>query len=131
MAVLRENDLANGRPPTPSLTTTLGGITAAACSRCRSRHDLRIRHGQPPPRAPCQMPIPTHRNISELSFPKISSGRVSHRRENHRMIADDVRAPAFARMFGVDLFKPQRRLEVENPRPHRRCVTKLSAVTSP
>src|SRR5262245_58943092 len=45
MAVLRENDLATGRPPMPSLTTTLGGITAAACSRCRSRHDLRIRHG--------------------------------------------------------------------------------------
>src|SRR5215470_7010028 len=30
------------------------------------------------------------------------------------MIADDVRAMHSLAMFGVDLFKPQRRLEVEN-----------------
>jgi hypothetical protein len=30
----------------PSLTTTLGGTIAAVCSRCRSRRNLRIRHGQ-------------------------------------------------------------------------------------
>ncbi|HYU45737.1 MAG TPA: hypothetical protein VEK84_06120, partial [Terriglobales bacterium] len=30
------------------------------------------------------------------------------------MIADDVRAPAFDRMFVVDLFKSRRRLEAEN-----------------
>ena len=46
MAALRENDLANRRPPLPSLLTTLGGTIAAVCSRCRSRRNLRIRHGQ-------------------------------------------------------------------------------------
>jgi hypothetical protein len=34
VAAPRENDLANRRPPMPSLTTTLGGIIAAVCSRC-------------------------------------------------------------------------------------------------
>jgi hypothetical protein len=29
----RENDLANRRPPTPSLPTTLGGAIAAVCSK--------------------------------------------------------------------------------------------------
>jgi hypothetical protein len=46
MAALRENDLANRRPPMPSLTTMLGGTVAAVYSRCRSQRDLRIRHGQ-------------------------------------------------------------------------------------
>jgi hypothetical protein len=46
VAALRENDLANCRPPMPSFTTTLGGTTAAVCSRCRSQRNLRIRHGQ-------------------------------------------------------------------------------------
>jgi len=36
-AALRENDLANRRPPMPSLTTTRGGTIAAVCSRCRSQ----------------------------------------------------------------------------------------------
>jgi hypothetical protein len=45
-AALRENDLANHRPPMPSLTTTLGGTTAAVYSRCRQQRKLRIRHGQ-------------------------------------------------------------------------------------
>jgi hypothetical protein len=45
MAVLRENVLANRRPPMPSLPTTLGDTIAADCFRCRSRRDLRIRHG--------------------------------------------------------------------------------------
>ena len=39
------NVLANRRPPLPSFTATLGGTTAAVCSRCQSRRDLRIRHG--------------------------------------------------------------------------------------
>jgi hypothetical protein len=46
VAALRENDLANRRPPTPSLTTTLGGTIAAVYSRCRLQRKLRIRHGQ-------------------------------------------------------------------------------------
>src|SRR5262249_33783176 len=41
-----ENDLANRRPPLPPLPATLGGIIAAVFSRCRSRRNLRIRHGQ-------------------------------------------------------------------------------------
>jgi integrase-like protein len=41
-----EERLANRRPPMPSWTTTLGGTTAAVCSRCRSQRNLRIRHGQ-------------------------------------------------------------------------------------
>src|SRR5262245_3556727 len=45
MAVRRENDLANRRPPLPSFTATHGGTIAAVCSRCRSQHNLRIRHG--------------------------------------------------------------------------------------
>src|SRR5260370_36933263 len=48
MAVLRENVLANRRPPMPSLPTTLGGTIAAVCSRCRSQRNLRMRHGQLP-----------------------------------------------------------------------------------
>src|SRR5262245_39352445 len=43
---LRENDLANGRPPTPPLPTTPGGAIAAVCSKCRSRRNFRIRHAQ-------------------------------------------------------------------------------------
>jgi hypothetical protein len=39
VAALRENDLANRRPPTPSLITTLGGTIAAVCSRCQSQRD--------------------------------------------------------------------------------------------
>ena len=55
MAVLRENDLANRRPPMPSLTTTRGGTIAAVCSRCQSRRNLRIRQGQRrSQRGPCQ-----------------------------------------------------------------------------
>jgi hypothetical protein len=46
MAILRENDLASRRPPTPSLTATRGGTIAAVCFRCRSRRNLRIRHAQ-------------------------------------------------------------------------------------
>src|SRR5262245_13481281 len=46
VAALQENDLANRRPPTPSLTTTRGGTIAAVYSRCQSQRDLRIRHGQ-------------------------------------------------------------------------------------
>jgi hypothetical protein len=46
MAVRRENDLANRRPPTPSLPATAGDTIAAVYSRCQWRHDLRIRHGQ-------------------------------------------------------------------------------------
>jgi putative transposase len=45
VAALRENDLANRCPPTPSLTTTLGGTIAAVYSRCRLQLKLRIRHG--------------------------------------------------------------------------------------
>src|SRR5450759_4075425 len=45
VAVLQEKDLANRRPPMPSLITTLGGTIAAVCSRCRSQRNLRIRHG--------------------------------------------------------------------------------------
>jgi integrase-like protein len=41
---IRETDLANRRPPTPSLSTTPGGAIAAVCSKCRSRRNLRIRH---------------------------------------------------------------------------------------
>jgi hypothetical protein len=47
VAVLQEKDLANRRPPMPSLITTLGGTIAAVGSRCRSQRNLRIRHGQP------------------------------------------------------------------------------------
>jgi hypothetical protein len=32
-------DLANRRPPMQSLTTTLGGIIAAVCSRCQSQRN--------------------------------------------------------------------------------------------
>jgi len=39
-AALRENDLANRRPPMPSLATTRGGTTAAVYSRCQSQRDL-------------------------------------------------------------------------------------------
>ena len=39
VAALRENDLANRRPPVPSLTTTLGGTIAAVCSRCRPQRN--------------------------------------------------------------------------------------------
>ena len=46
VAVLQESDPANRRPPMPSLITTLGDTIAAVCSRCQSRRDLRIRHGQ-------------------------------------------------------------------------------------
>jgi hypothetical protein len=46
MAALRENDPASRRPPLPSWTITRGSIIATDCSRCRSQHDLRIRHGQ-------------------------------------------------------------------------------------
>src|SRR5262245_63422216 len=45
-AVLRENDLASRHPHMPSLTATLGGPIAVVCSRCRSRRNLRIRHGR-------------------------------------------------------------------------------------
>src|SRR5450759_5212410 len=51
VAVLQEKDLANRRPPMPSLITTLGGTIAAVCTRCRSQRNLRIRHGQAPDRA--------------------------------------------------------------------------------
>jgi hypothetical protein len=40
MVALRENDLANCRPPLPSLTTTRGGTIAAVCSRCRSQRNF-------------------------------------------------------------------------------------------
>jgi transposase InsO family protein len=46
MAALRESDLANRRPPVLSLLATLGSTIAAGCSRCRSRRNLRFRHGQ-------------------------------------------------------------------------------------
>jgi hypothetical protein len=46
LAVRRENDQANRRPPLPSFTAGHGGTIAAVCSRCRSRRNLRIRHGQ-------------------------------------------------------------------------------------
>ncbi|MGZ9106803.1 MAG: hypothetical protein ACXW3M_13590, partial [Rhodoplanes sp.] len=49
MAVLRENDLANRRRPMLCLPTTLGGTIVAVCSRCQSRRNLRIRHGQARP----------------------------------------------------------------------------------
>jgi hypothetical protein len=39
VAALPENDLANHRPPMPSLITTLGGIIAAVCSRCQSQRN--------------------------------------------------------------------------------------------
>ena len=34
-----QKDLANQRPPMPSLITTLGGLIAAVCSRCQSRRN--------------------------------------------------------------------------------------------
>ena len=46
MAVLPENDVANRRPPLPFSLATPGGAIAAVCSKCRSRCNLRIRHGQ-------------------------------------------------------------------------------------
>jgi hypothetical protein len=46
VGALQEKDLANRRPPMPSLITTLGGTIAAVCSRCQSQRNLRIRHGQ-------------------------------------------------------------------------------------
>ena len=49
VVALQEKDLANRRPPMPSLITTLGGTIAAVCSRCQSRRNLRIRHGQAMP----------------------------------------------------------------------------------
>jgi hypothetical protein len=39
VAALQENDLANRYPPMPSLTTTLGGTTAAVCFRCQSQRN--------------------------------------------------------------------------------------------
>jgi hypothetical protein len=41
VAALRENDLANRRPPMPPFTR--GGTTAAVCSKCRLQRNLRIR----------------------------------------------------------------------------------------
>jgi hypothetical protein len=46
VGALQGKDLANRRPPMPSLITTLGGTIAAVCSRCQSQRNLRIRHGQ-------------------------------------------------------------------------------------
>jgi hypothetical protein len=40
MAVLREHDLADRRPPMLSLPTTLGGTIVAVYSRCRSRRNF-------------------------------------------------------------------------------------------
>jgi hypothetical protein len=39
VVALEENDLANRRPPMPSLITTLGGTIAAVCSRCQSQRN--------------------------------------------------------------------------------------------
>jgi len=39
VAALQEKDLANHRPPMPSLTTTLGGTIAAVCSRYQSQRN--------------------------------------------------------------------------------------------
>jgi hypothetical protein len=39
VAALQENDLANRRPPMPSLIITLGGTIAAVCSKCQSRRN--------------------------------------------------------------------------------------------
>src|SRR6266446_6611343 len=39
VAALQEKDLANRRPPMPSLITTLGGTIAAVCSRCQSQRN--------------------------------------------------------------------------------------------
>jgi len=39
VAALQENDLANHRPPMPSLITTLDGTIAVVCSRCQGLHN--------------------------------------------------------------------------------------------
>ena len=39
VAALQEKDLANRRPPMPSLSTTLGGTIVAVCSRYQSRRN--------------------------------------------------------------------------------------------
>src|SRR6266540_4879643 len=39
VAALQEKDLANRRPPMPSLITTLGVTIAAVCSRCQSQRN--------------------------------------------------------------------------------------------
>jgi Resolvase, N terminal domain len=41
-AALRQNDLANRRPPMPSLAITRGDTIATGCSRCRLQRSLRI-----------------------------------------------------------------------------------------